>query len=39
MTQLIERAAVAERQLEQNVSVPLCLETLFADLGRLLPTA
>ncbi len=37
--ELIERASISERQLEQNVSVPLCLETLFADLGRLLRTA
>jgi DNA polymerase-3 subunit delta' len=33
---MLERCVVADRHLDSNVAVPLCLETLFDDLGRLL---
>lgn len=33
---LLERCVVADRQLTGNVTIPLCLETLFDDLGRLI---
>jgi DNA polymerase-3 subunit delta' len=32
---LLERAALSSRQIEQSMPVPLCLEGLCADLGRL----
>lgn len=35
----VDRALAAERQLERNLSIPLCLESLFEDLGRILRTA
>jgi DNA polymerase-3 subunit delta' len=34
--ELLERCVVSDRQLDRNVTIPLCLETLFDDLGRLL---
>lgn len=32
---LLERCYLAESQLESNVAIPLCLENLFEDLGRI----
>ena len=32
-------AGAAEWQLEANASIPLCMETLFDDLGRLMRVA
>ncbi|MFN0052833.1 MAG: ATP-binding protein [Planctomycetales bacterium] len=32
---LIDRCVAADRQLDSNVTIPLCLESLFDDLGRL----
>jgi DNA polymerase III subunit delta' len=34
--ELLERCLAADRQLDRNATIPLCLETLFDDLGRLL---
>jgi hypothetical protein len=31
---LVERCLDAERQLSANAAIPLCLESLFEDLGR-----
>ena len=36
---LVERCLAAEQQIDANVSIPLCLEALFDDLGRLIPAA
>jgi DNA polymerase-3 subunit delta' len=36
---LVERCLSAEQQIDANVSIPLCLEALFDDLGRLLRAA
>ncbi|MGE5191651.1 MAG: DNA polymerase III subunit delta' [Deltaproteobacteria bacterium] len=33
---LIERCLAAEQHIDSNVAIPLCLEALFDDLGRLL---
>ena len=33
---LVERCLAAEQQIDANVSIPLCLEALFDDLGRML---
>jgi hypothetical protein len=33
---LLDRCIAADRQLDSNVTIPLCLEVLFDDLGRLL---
>jgi DNA polymerase-3 subunit delta' len=33
---LLERCLIADRQLGGNCTIPLCLETLFDDLGRLI---
>lgn len=33
---LLDRCIAADRQLESNAAIPLCLETLFDDLGKLL---
>ena len=35
---LVERCLAAEQQIDANVSIPLCLEALFDDLGKLLRT-
>jgi DNA polymerase-3 subunit delta' len=34
--ELIDRTVESERHLEQKISVPLCVESLFDDLGRIL---
>ena len=34
MADLVDRAALAETQLDRRITTALCLETLFADLGR-----
>jgi DNA polymerase-3 subunit delta' len=34
VAELIERCLAAEGQLEANAAIPLCLDTLFDDLGR-----
>lgn len=36
VVELVERCLVAEGQLEANAAIPLCMEALFDDLGRLL---
>jgi len=33
---LLDRCVIADRQLESNVAIPLCLETLFDDLGKVM---
>ena len=39
IVELVERCLAAEGQLEANAAIPLCLETLFDDLGRVLRRA
>ena len=36
IVELVERCLTAEGQLEANAAIPLCLATLFDDLGRIL---
>jgi DNA polymerase-3 subunit delta' len=36
VVELVERCLAAEGQLEANAAIPLCLEALFDDLGRLM---
>jgi len=36
LVELVERCLTAEGQLEANAAIPLCLETLFDDLGRMM---
>ena len=36
LTDLVERCLAAEGQLASNASIPLCLETFFDDLGKVL---
>lgn len=33
---MLDRCVLADRQLESNAAIPLCLETLFDDLGKIL---
>ena len=35
LLELLERCLSADRQLDSNVAIPLCLETLFDDLGKI----
>jgi DNA polymerase III subunit delta' len=35
VTDLLDRCLEADRQIDMNASIPLCLESLFDDLGRL----
>ena len=39
VVELLERCLIADRQLESNASLAMCLESLFQDLGRLLKPA
>ena len=39
VVELVERCLAAEGQLEANAAIPLCLEALFDDLGRMLRAA
>ncbi|MFM8583585.1 MAG: hypothetical protein ACKOFW_19145, partial [Planctomycetaceae bacterium] len=39
VVELLERCLIADRQLEGNASLAMCLESLFQDLGRLLKPA
>lgn len=39
VVELLERCLIADRQLEGNASLAMCLETLFQDLGRMLRSA
>lgn len=34
--ELLERCVAADRELDRNITIPLCLEALFDNLGRLL---
>lgn len=36
LMEIVDRADLAQRQLDRNTPIPLCLEGLFDDLGRLL---
>lgn len=36
LVELVERSLAAELQLDANAAIPLCLETLFDDLGRMM---
>ncbi len=36
VAELVERCLAAERQLEANAAIPMCMESLFDDLGRLI---
>ena len=36
IVELVERCLAAEGQLEANAAIPLCIETLFDDLGRMM---